>query len=250
MSTLKLENIKHENSSTNNMVMDSDGSVSITNKMGIGTSTPDYQLDLQGGATNNERLRLLRGTDDTNQFMTMGWNNISTHRANVALASAQTNLSFNQVGSDGTRTAMAINGSGHVTKPYQPAFKAHSSASGWQSFGTTNEAVMPFNTTQHNVGNHYNTSNYRFVAPVNGVYYFTSQVYHDGNTQLQHRIRLNGSALTFSNNRTQGTSVGASVTIQLSVNDYVDVTAKISNSDATDWFADPSYAFLCGFLIG
>ena len=31
MSTLKLENIKHENSSTNNMVMNSNGSVSVTN---------------------------------------------------------------------------------------------------------------------------------------------------------------------------------------------------------------------------
>ena len=36
MSTLKLENIKHENSSTNNMVMDSDGSVSTTGNASVG----------------------------------------------------------------------------------------------------------------------------------------------------------------------------------------------------------------------
>tara|TARA_X000001036_G_scaffold371505_1_gene358564 strand:+ start:1026 stop:1661 length:636 start_codon:yes stop_codon:yes gene_type:complete len=36
MSTLKLENIKHENSSTNNMVMNSNGSVSVTNNATVG----------------------------------------------------------------------------------------------------------------------------------------------------------------------------------------------------------------------
>jgi hypothetical protein len=90
------------------MRIDSSGNV------GIGTSSPSYQLDIQGGTTTNDRVRLLRGTDDINQFMTMGWNSISTHRADVALASAQTGLSFNQVGSDGTRTAMQIDSSGNV----------------------------------------------------------------------------------------------------------------------------------------
>ena len=36
MSTLKLENIKHENSSTNNMVMNSNGAVSVTNNATVG----------------------------------------------------------------------------------------------------------------------------------------------------------------------------------------------------------------------
>ena len=147
-------------------------------------------------------------------------------------------------------TALTVDSGGRMLTPARPAFKAHSSASGWQSFGNTNENVMPFNTTQHNIGGHYNTSNYRFVAPVAGVYFFASQLYHDGNTQLQHRIRLNGAAVTFTNNRTQGTTVGSSVTLQLSATDYIDVTAKISNTDSTDWYADPSYAFLCGYLVG
>jgi len=40
MSTLKLENIKHENSSTNNMVMNSNGSVSVTNAVTASGATP------------------------------------------------------------------------------------------------------------------------------------------------------------------------------------------------------------------
>jgi hypothetical protein len=84
-----------------------------TSLVGIGTSSPSYQLDLQGGTTNNSRIRLLRGTDDANQFMVLGFSNISLHR-NVSLASAQTDLSINQVGSDGTRTPFYISSAGNV----------------------------------------------------------------------------------------------------------------------------------------
>lgn len=100
--------LKTDDGTTRLFIKDSDGSI------GLGHSSPAYQLDLQGGTTNNDRVRLLRGTDDANQFMTMGWNNISTHRADVALASPMTSLAFNQVGSDGTRTAMQIDSSGNV----------------------------------------------------------------------------------------------------------------------------------------
>ena len=41
MSTLKLENIKHENSSSNNLVLDSDGSVTISGNVGIGNTAPE-----------------------------------------------------------------------------------------------------------------------------------------------------------------------------------------------------------------
>ena len=98
--------VESDNTGSALFVQGSDGNV------GLSTTSPAYQLDLQGGTTNNERLRLLRGTDDANQFITLGWNNISVHRATTALASGMTSLSFNQVGSDGTRTAAMIDTAG------------------------------------------------------------------------------------------------------------------------------------------
>ena len=136
------------------------------NRVGIGTASPAYQLDLQGGATTNERIRLLRGTDDTNQFMTLGYNHISTNRANVALASAQTGLSFKQVGSDGTRTVMDIDSAGRITTPYQPAFRAYDNET------VTNNGVIVFDSVNQRGGTNYSTSNGRFTCPVAGWYHF------------------------------------------------------------------------------
>lgn len=81
---------------------------------GIGTSSPSFQLDLGNGTSVSTRLRLQRGSDDPNQYMTLGWNSINAHRASTALSSPQTDIFFNQVGSDGTRTAMYISTAGNV----------------------------------------------------------------------------------------------------------------------------------------
>jgi hypothetical protein len=97
----------HTNSSER-MRLDSSG------RLGLGTSSPAYQLDLGGGTTVSSRIQLQRGSDDTNQHMRLGWSGIDMVRANVALASAQTSFSLNQVGSDGTRTCLYVNSSGNV----------------------------------------------------------------------------------------------------------------------------------------
>ena len=84
-----------------------------SNNVGIGVD-PAYQLDIGNGTTVADRVRLQRGSDDANQFMTMGWNSISVHRADVTLSSSQTSLAFNQVGSNGTRTPLYIDSTAFV----------------------------------------------------------------------------------------------------------------------------------------
>jgi len=88
--------------------------VSGSGNVGIGTTSPSFQLDLGGGTTNNTRLRLQRGSDDTAQNALYGWNSITVQRTNVALSSAQTDFSIIQQGSDGSRTPFYISTGGNV----------------------------------------------------------------------------------------------------------------------------------------
>jgi hypothetical protein len=76
--------------------------------VGIGNTTPTYQLDMCSGTTVNQRIRLQRGSDDTNQNMLLGWNNIVLTRSNIAIAGNQTDFSIIQCGSDGARTPFYI----------------------------------------------------------------------------------------------------------------------------------------------
>jgi hypothetical protein len=93
------------------------GTVALTidtsQQFGFGTTSPAFQVDLGGGTTVANRIRLQRGSDDTSQYMTLGWNSLSVYRS-VALASNQTDISFNQVGSDGTRTPLYISSAGNI----------------------------------------------------------------------------------------------------------------------------------------
>lgn len=142
-------------------------------------------------------------------------------------------------------------GTGHVTMASQPSFHAKKSGSdAWQSLGGTGHVTIPLDATTYNVGGHYNTSNYRFTAPVAGVYFFHAQLYHDANTYFQVRLKLNGSDLVFSQNREQGTTKSSTISYQLAVNDYVELTASISNSDGSDWYSASTYSYFCGHLLG
>ena len=93
---------------------------------------------------------------------------------------------------------LVIDGSGRVTKPYQPSFLAYGPSS-WitVSGGSTN--AMTLSSTGYNVGSHYNASNYTFTAPVAGRYLFHLKTYvklsttDDDSNHAYTNIQKNGS---------------------------------------------------------
>jgi hypothetical protein len=97
---------------------------------------------------------------------------------------------------------MTISSEGYVTKPSQPYFKANL-ASGVRITGTGD---VVFGAAVHNNGNHYNTSNGRFTAPVNGLYWFSCRI--NAYDRIDFRIRVNGSEVERGQYNTDSDQVG------------------------------------------
>jgi len=147
---------------------------------------------------------------------------------------------------------------GVVAMPTKPSFFAANNANAWQSFGNTNWNTFPFNATRVNVGNHYDTSNYRFTAPITGPYYFYMQYLHDGTSttsygEARFQKTTSGGAVThpaFAHNSVQGDTVILATIVDLQVNDYVEAQGRVGNTNADDWYAIDYYANFCGYFIG
>ena len=143
---------------------------------------------------------------------------------------------------------MSIAREGYVTKPEHPAFSVYKA----DHAGQVPAGVYVFNSVSWNKGNHYNTSNGRFTAPVAGYYFFhfTLQGYGGGSGGRHVRIQLNGT--DYWNNGTNtpfydeiagahhNWSMGQGV--RMAQGDYVTVTSSHQHRGMQSGFS--------GFLVG
>lgn len=207
--------------------------IDTSQNVGIGTSSPGCKLDVYNSAAaaaNNEifRLRWVTSTtaghsgdlNFTNQSGTpIGRiSNIIQDGTNVALA-------FSTYGNS-LAERMRIDSVGRVTKPYQPAFHVRVNDA---NYITT--SPVPFTNVVFDVGSNFNTSTYRFTAPIAGKYYLFLNMYLTANVNQDSypRFRINGSFVQYSYlYQTAGGTIHNTVVMNrifnLSVGDYVDVT--------------------------
>lgn len=234
-----------QNNSTDVLTISSDNSVSIdtntlhvdatNNRVGIGTSSPDRALQvysptaivhtvLQSGSTSGV-LRLMDST--------------TTNEASApAIGSVGNNFQIQTLGAQ----RMLIDSGGRVTMPAQPSFLAYTSQTGDVTVGVGTNYVL--DQTKYNIGGHYDTTNGRFTAPINGLYEFNMHIYFTnsgGNTQVMGAAyRVNGSdysgvdAIGHTQRRPDqcgGVITGEStLVLYLNANDYLNIYARTNNN--------------------
>lgn len=217
------------------------GTVSA-NKLASGAAVSNigYTPVNKAGDTMTGNLVLADGTNAMHVEVRNGTNWTGRYKASAVGKSA---LQFY----DGANwnDGLALDSSGRVTMPYQPAFSAR-----WANrafvFGV---GATIWDQAVHNIGNHYNTSNGRFTAPVAGVYQFSMNCQHYGGTATGgvHDIQING---VFREARIEHVTGGNFEThttvmeVYMNAGDY----AQCVSGGPAIWWSDHSQ--FCGHLIG
>jgi hypothetical protein len=161
-----------------------------------------------------------------------------------------TNSSENNPTSDqlaiynGATKLWGITEGGYVQNPNRPAFYVRNTA-GASAFAAS--SVMTWDEIHFNIGNHFSNGT-TFTAPVDGIYFFSSQILSNANSRVYHRLRKNGSGIvgtyTESYSGTSYQTVTISIVYQLNAGDYVDSYCYSNAAYGS------SYANFNGCLIG
>ena len=216
---------------------------SVNNTVGIGTQNPisQYALDVRG----NMRLGANTNAEQDIEYVcsTGSWQ-VGTNAAGGG--TNQTNVFYIYDNASATYR-MTVDQAGRFRHPYQPCFTASTSSA------TTGPGILPFNSTQINVGSHFNTSTYRFTAPIAGKYFFHYHNNHDvgsagSPSALYVDFYKNGSTIGVHRMYTYYTGgweeLSGCTILDLNANDYVQVYLATSHrADAG------TYSCFLGYLL-
>ena len=74
---------------------------------------------------------------------------------------------------------------GYLKNQHYPAFKAYISTSGdAQTIASGDRVNVTFDAEEYDIGGNYDTSAYKFTAPIAGIYHFNAKVLWDNDTDL------------------------------------------------------------------
>ena len=255
--------------------------IQIRSSESVATIRAEYNqaLIFETGTTATERLRMTSNgkvhigsfIDQSNTRLHVGWNTGGTVAGESIIAGTLGNdttavsalLTIKNAGNRGSQghsggsalakfefnngTAFEIDKSGRVTEPYQPAFNCKLSTATGANF----TGYLVFGSVSYNIGSHYNSSNGRFTAPVDGRYLFcwyTNMERAGGNGSLFADWYVNGNARgnrMYTHHSGAWELIGGTIILDLNTNDYVQVYAATSGN----WDGGV-YGSYSGYLLG
>lgn len=224
---------------TERVRVDSSGNVGIGTspaagaKLHVSTTSADAEVRCATTTANYSTFRLINSSRDYSMQIRTDQSNAWTLRDETAGANR-----------------LFVDTSGRVIKPFQPSFVAK--FSGTAKDGSTISPVQ-FNTTSLNVGSCFNTSTYKFTAPVAGIYSFTAMpCYKETSNDFSWGFSINGGSVVSDNVRVLGSTPNShsswtgSLIVNLAANDTVEVkfTAGTYHQNGS------SLNYFSGILIG
>jgi F0F1-type ATP synthase membrane subunit a len=164
--------------------------------------------------------------------------NVDTLRVNTIQSSIGTN-------------ALTIETGGRVISPNRPSFQAFNVT---QNQTVATNTTIPMTGVIYNNGGHYNTTNSRFIAPVNGTYFFwvslliSNAAVYGGDGRFWKNGVNSGIAFYANGDATASLrkSVGMAI-IDLFPNDYIDIRSAGTNQYWGD--AGTAHTQWGGFLL-
>lgn len=254
MSTLRVTTLKNENSTSNNIILDSTGYVGIGGQPStllhmVSTGPAIFTIEADtDNVTETDNPRIVLKQDGGVVVARMGYESGANHFELVNEYSGGA-LSL---GTNNTKQ-LIINSGGQITKPYQASFHAYGVAN------TANNIDMVFPTLVFNVGNHYNTSTGRFTAPIAGTYMFGwTTIAGNSDTVRRYYFRVNGSNIgdlhlrmdMLSSGSEYATNAMFTIPWQLNAGDYVNIYYTSDNSTAQYGTSANDYPRFWGYLLG
>ena len=224
----------------------------LTDKVGLGLSSPAAPLHVQ---TSTDGTGLSGDDVYVARFHNQEATSDKSFGVDIQAGSSTTDQALRIKDHDGTNSLMVVDGVGNVTKPLNPSFRALGNNGAYQTTTPVPFPNLTSNNAGFNIGSHYNTSNYRFTAPVAGKYLFHV---HMGIVNIGANgghgypyLRINGTPIAYSFVQMPASAsyMPAHLTqiFSLAANDYVDVTFNGSNGTYYGNFTELSFQ---GCLLG
>ena len=224
---------------TNTLIVDASA-----NSVGIG-ATPDSNRDLHIKRTGANASILIEETSATNfgQFIELKDSATSWFIANRYANTGSGQSGFG-IGTTNSGDMLQIDTSGRILMGSQPSFRAGMTA----NQTVAQNAVVTYQTTDHNIGNHFDTSSNvgRFTAPVAGRYLFGIAMGDGNNSGIAGIFALCKNGSRYYDFLEGGAPSGisghyekhASVVVNAAANDYFDIRQISSGNKNLEGTAD------------